>query len=75
MILELDAVTLLGYLEDPPTIRGLVSEAMKVISGPPPSAGSRLQSYTGFDPSSTLTSLGDADSMLEGDHDNDQKES
>ena len=70
MLMELDASTLLGFVIDPPTIRGVIAEAMSVISGPSSTSSSRLSTYTGSYPSSAPMSLDGADPQQEGDHDN-----
>ena len=60
---------MLGFVIDPPSVRGVIAEGMRIIDGPPAS-DSRLLTYTGPNPSSTTTTLGDVDPQQEGDHDN-----
>ena len=73
MMMEMDVSTLLGFVIDPPSVRGVIAEAMRVINGPSAS-DSRLPTYTGSNPSSTTTTLGDVDLLQEGDHDNVEEE-
>jgi len=69
ILMESDVSTLLGYISDPPSIRGVIVEALRAINGPPAS-DSRPSTHTGFDLSSTSTSLGGVDPLPEGGHAN-----
>ncbi len=74
MIMELDVSTLLGYVIDPPSIRGVIAEAMHVISGSPNYPPSRPPPHTGPNPSSASITLDDVDPWSEGDRDNVEKD-
>jgi hypothetical protein len=71
MILETSTDEVIGYLEDPNALKKIVEEAHYLLSAPP-SLSSRLLNM-GQGPGPDSTSLGDQESMVEGDHDDDQK--
>ena len=74
MLMELDASTLLGFVIDPPSIRGVIKEAMSVINGPSSPSSSRLPTYSGSHPSSAPMSLDGVDPQQEGDRNNVEKD-
>ena len=74
MLLELDAETLMGYLLDPPSIRGVVTEAMMVINSPPPIFGNRMGNKIGLLQPTATTSLGGGSMTVEGGHDDEEQE-
>ncbi len=72
MILEMPTDEVIGYLEDLSALKKIVEEAQYLLSAPP-SLSSRLKS-SGQGPDTDLTSLGEQESMVEGGHDDDQRE-